>query len=271
MSEESGAKRRIGAVAFHPESGEVAGPSGTVRLAPQPASLLTLLASLQGAVVSRDAIRRHLWPGGKVEFDQGIAFAVREVRKGIEAAGGDPTLVETIPRRGLRLNADGHAAPPRDRRPRYLVPAISGLLALAAVLLAPRLLPPEPPVVALFAHDARGVETAAAVSAPLGAALTTALTASLRDVAGIVGPTGTAAISGPDDTEGARSSLGACLVVSGAVQATGTDSVIVFTQIVRTTDRVHVWARLDTVSVSNAVAAIVPGVARGVVAALPGC
>jgi TolB-like protein len=151
------------------------------------------------------------------------------------------------------------------------VAAISGLLTLAAVLLVPRLVPSTPPVVALFAHDARGVETAAAVSAPLGAALTTALTASLRDVAGIVGPTGTAAISGPDDTEGARSSLGACLVVSGAVQATGTDSVIVFTQIVRTTDRVHVWARLDTVSVSNAVAAIVPGVARGVVAALPGC
>jgi TolB-like protein len=65
--------------------------------------------------------------------------------------------------------------------------------------------------------------------------------------------------------------LGACLVVSGAVEATGTDSVVVFTQVVRTTDRVHLWARLDTVSVSNAVASVAPPVARGVVAALPGC
>jgi hypothetical protein len=78
-----------------------------------------------------------------------------------------------------------------------------------------------------------------------------------------VGPTGTATLAGPDDTEGARASLGACLIVSGGRRAVGTDSVVVFTQVVRTLDRVHAWAWLDTVTVAGA-SAVVPRVVEGV-------
>ena len=83
---------------------------------------------------------------------------------------------------------------------------------------------------------------------------------------GVVGPTGTSSLSGPDDTEAARARVGACLVVSGSVRAAGGGSAIVFTQIVRTADRVHVWASTDTVSgeaaLDGLVAQIVPAVAE---------
>ena len=86
-------------------SGELGGPEGVARLAPQPGALLQLLIEKSDQVVTRDEIREHLWPGGKVEFEQGIAFAIREVRKAMQAAGIAPDPIETIPRRGFRLRA----------------------------------------------------------------------------------------------------------------------------------------------------------------------
>jgi len=59
-------------------------------------------------------------------------------------------------------------------------------------------------------------------------------------------------------------------VVSGGIRALGTDSVVVFTQIVRTLDRVHAWAEQDTVSLVAA-AAFVPQVVEGVESAAIAC
>lgn len=275
----------IGETTFDPASGELVGPAGTTRLAPQPSSLLELLLAHAGDVVTRDAIREHLWPDGKVEFDQGIAFAVREIRKGIEEVGGDPEMLETIPRRGLRLHrvasapADHGASAPAEpafrapvgRSRPLILAAVLILLGIAAVLALPRLTRTTPPVVVLFAHDARGPALAAEFAARLGAALTTSLTSSLDGVGGVIGPTGTATLAGPDDTDGARTRLGACLLVSGNVESTGADSVVVFTQIVRANDRVHVWAQMDTLPTSAGLDGLVRAIENGVRAALPDC
>lgn len=267
----------IGETTFDPASGELVGPAGTTRLAPQPSSLLELLLAHAGDVVTRDAIREHLWPDGKVEFDQGIAFAVREVRKGLEEVGGDPELLETIPRRGLRLHRlasapvdHGSSAPAGRSRPLILAAALI-VLGIAAVLALPRLTRATSPVVAVFAHDARGSAPATEIAARLGAALTTSLTSRLDGVAGVIGPTGTATLAGPDDTDGARTRLGACLLLSGSVESTGTDSVVVFTQIVRANDRVHVWAELDTLPPSAGLDGLVRSIENGVRASLPDC
>ena len=282
------ARHTIGEIVFDPASGELIGPSGRIRLAPQPASLLGLLLSHGGEVVSRDAVREHLWPGGKVEFDQGIAFAVREIRKAIEAAGGDPDLLETIPKRGLRLHATHRAsgdldapssARPADRervvaraaRRGAILVGAAVLGGIIAVVLVTRLLGTGAPVVAYVPHEARGGDAAAEASARIGAALTTALTVELGDAAGVIGPTGTARLAGPNDTEGARTLLGACLVLSGSVESRDADSLIVFTQIVRAADRVHVWANLDTVRTSTGMRALLRSIESGVRTALPDC
>jgi len=139
------------------------------------------------------------------------------------------------------------------------------------VFAAIRLATPDPPVVALFAHVAGPEPAASAVGRTLSTALTTTLTDSLDGIAGVVGPTGTADLTGPDDTQGARERLGACLVGSGSVEAFGADSVVVFTQIVRSSDRVHVWARLDTVAIIDVIERVVPAVTNGMREAVEGC
>jgi len=265
----------LGPIRFDPASGELAGPAGVERIAPQPASLLALLASRPGEVVGRDEIREHLWPGGKVEFEQGIAFAVREVRRAIESVGGDPAVLETIPKRGLRLTVTSAApadpsGPSRSTPTRAFIPwAAAAVLLVIAVGFALARDSGRPAVVVVFAH-ATEEAAHATLARDIAFELTTALTREFAGQLGIVGPMGTAGLAGPDDTDGARSSLGACLVVSGGIRAVGTDSVVVFTQIVRTADRVHAWARLDTVAVATA-SSVVPGVMEGVEESATAC
>lgn len=273
----------VGDLVFDPASGELTGPAGAERIAPQPASLLALLAARPGEVVTRDEIREHLWPGGKVEFEQGIAFAVREIRKAIDAVGGDPSVLETIPKRGFRLAAGASgpderaaAAPtpvPRAESWRAFVRplvtlAIVGGIGVAALLRGGA--PASMPGVVVFAHETES-DAQAELARALGFELTTALTRAFAGRLGVVGPTGTSTLSGPNDTEGARASLGACLVVSGGIRALGADTVVVFTQVVRTSDRFHAWASTDTVSFAGAAAAVAPRVVAGVEAASSVC
>jgi DNA-binding winged helix-turn-helix (wHTH) protein len=54
-------------------TGELRKRGKRIRLAPQPASLLTLLATRPGQLVTRDEIRRHLWGGGVfVEYERSL-------------------------------------------------------------------------------------------------------------------------------------------------------------------------------------------------------
>ncbi|MGE0159910.1 MAG: winged helix-turn-helix domain-containing protein [Gemmatimonadales bacterium] len=270
----------VGRLEFDPQSGELGGPGGVQRIAPKPAALLALLASRPGELVTRDEIRERLWPAGKVEFEQGIAFAVREVRKAIESAGGDPAVVETIPKRGFRLAVPSPAAPDeagRVARKRanslgLLLPplvAVGVIVAIGLGLSLSRRSPIRLPTVVVFAHDSQD-GAYAELAGELGFELTTALTRAFDGRLGVIGPTGSAGVSDPNDTEAARASLGACLVVSGGIRAVGTDTVVVFTQIVRTLDRVHAWASQDTVPVASA-AAFVPDVVEGVRSAASAC
>ena len=270
----------VDALRFDPESGELTGPAGRSRLAPQPASLLTMLASRPGELVTRDEIRERLWPGGRVEFEQGIAFAVREVRRAIEAAGGDPALLETIPKRGYRLKSPNVPATTTTptHRPRHasslrlVVPPLGAVAVIAAIGLGISTMgrrAADLSAVVVFVHDTeedRHVE----LSRALGYELTTALTRAFEGRLGIIGPTGSAVLSGPNDTEGARASLGACLVVSGGIRAAGNDSVVVFTQVVRTLDRVHAWASQDTV-MPSAAGSVVSAIVAGVESAAGAC
>jgi DNA-binding winged helix-turn-helix (wHTH) protein/TolB-like protein len=273
--EEMSARRRsattLGSMTFDEASGDLDGPDGTARLAPQPATLLALLIERAPDVVTRDEIGQRLWPGGKVDVEQGIAFAVRKVRKAMEEVGGDPGLIETIPKRGLRLHGAQDSTSARGSGRWRLRGPVVGLLLFAAVYAAIRLAAPDPPVVVLFPHDPGGSAPASLISDGLGTAMTAGLTDALGDEGGVIGPTGTSELTGPDDTDGALQELGACLVVSGNLRTLGADSAVVFTQIVRARDRVHVWAEVDTTSVEQMVGSVGPRVVRAVQEALDHC
>ena len=273
---DSGARAlALGLLRFDPDSGELSGPGGRVRLAPQPARLLSFLLSRRGQVVPRGDIADHLWPHGAVEADQGIGFAVREIRKGIEAAGGEASLVETIPRRGLRVASDpsepgrpSTATGTKGRRGRSLALVGVALLTIVGWSVLRR---GQPPVLAIFEHETPGDDASRALAGQLSHALTTVAFRGLGDAVGVVGPTGTAAVGGPDETARLREEIGACLVLSGGLRLAPDTGVVVFTQLVRTSDRVHVWASLDTLSAEGVLADAVPSIVEGVGSVLDDC
>lgn len=97
---------RFGDFEFDPGSRELEGPSGTVRLQPQPARLLELLLERGGAVVSREEVKRHLWPDEiHVEFDQSMNTCVKRIRSALDDSAEAPSYIETLPRLGYRFLA----------------------------------------------------------------------------------------------------------------------------------------------------------------------
>ena len=78
-----------------------------VALRPQVASLLGRLLESPRTVVDRDSLCRAVW-GDKavVDFESGLAAVVRELRASFVELGGTADLLETVPRRGYRLQAD---------------------------------------------------------------------------------------------------------------------------------------------------------------------
>ena len=81
--------------------------SGTViKLAPQPLSLLALLATRAGQVVTREEIKEQLWGEETyVDFEQGMNHCVKQIRTVLGDNTDNPLYVETLPRRGYRFLA----------------------------------------------------------------------------------------------------------------------------------------------------------------------
>jgi DNA-binding winged helix-turn-helix (wHTH) protein len=77
-----------------------------VKLQPQPFRLLCLLATRAGTVVTRDEIRSTLWSGDTfVDFDQGVNYAIRQIRDALDEDADRPVYIQTIPRRGYKFVA----------------------------------------------------------------------------------------------------------------------------------------------------------------------
>ena len=97
---------RFGCFEFDPNACELKGPDGAVRLQPQPARLLELLLENSGDVVSRERVRRHLWPNEvHVEFDQSTNTCVKRIRSALNDSAERPRFIETLPRLGYRFLA----------------------------------------------------------------------------------------------------------------------------------------------------------------------
>lgn len=160
---------------LRPDSGELFHQGAPVKLQPQPARVLGLLARHAGEVVTREELRRHLWGDDTfVDFEHGLNFSIRQLRRALGDAADAPRFVETVPRRGyrflpaVRLAADLPAGttPPVPRRPLPRLGRRAGILAGRAVALllllalqpkhempgSPSLLPPGVPRTAWDAY-----------------------------------------------------------------------------------------------------------------------
>lgn len=132
---------RVGDRLVRPSLNRIDGPAGAVQVEPRVMDVLVLLAGRAGAVVSKEELVREVWEGRFVSDDV-VWRSIRELRRAL----GDATWIQTIPKRGYRLQVP---EPPEQREPslpplpegrphlvprRFLVGALLLGFALIAVL-----------------------------------------------------------------------------------------------------------------------------------------
>lgn len=77
-----------------------------VRLQGQPFEILVLLLQQPGEVLTREELRRELWPDGTfVDFEHGLNAAVKRLRAALGDVAEHPRYIETLHRRGYRFIA----------------------------------------------------------------------------------------------------------------------------------------------------------------------
>jgi TolB-like protein/DNA-binding winged helix-turn-helix (wHTH) protein len=133
---------RFGSFELDPATGELWNDGLPVRLQPQPAKVLAILAGRPGELVSREQLQEQVWGSTVVDFDQGLNSAIRQIRSSLGDSAEAPLYVETVPRRGYRFVASVepmYEAAPAGRRDRAglrtaAFAAALGLLAAGSLL-----------------------------------------------------------------------------------------------------------------------------------------
>ena len=98
--------RRFGSFELDLDAEKLLKNGRSVRIQPQPFRLLCLLTSKPGTLVTREEIQAVLWKNETfVDFEQGVNFAVKQVREALGDRGEDSLYVQTVPKRGYRFLA----------------------------------------------------------------------------------------------------------------------------------------------------------------------
>ncbi len=97
---------RFGLFEADPEKGTLSRQGVPVKLQEQPFRVLALLLETPGEILSRDELRRKIWPEGTfVEFDGSLNTALMKLRAALNDNAENPVFIETVPRRGYRFIA----------------------------------------------------------------------------------------------------------------------------------------------------------------------
>jgi DNA-binding winged helix-turn-helix (wHTH) protein len=89
-----------------PSTGDLRRRGHTVPLERQPALALACLAGRAGRLVTRDELRRAIWPDDvHVDFDRGMNYCIRQLRAALGDEARHPVFIETVPRQGYRFIA----------------------------------------------------------------------------------------------------------------------------------------------------------------------
>ena len=88
-------------------SGDLRKPDGSRIILPdQLFRILAVLLKARGALVTREDLRRELWPEDTfVDFDHSLNAGVKRLRESISDSATAPRFIETLPRRGYRFIA----------------------------------------------------------------------------------------------------------------------------------------------------------------------
>jgi TolB-like protein/DNA-binding winged helix-turn-helix (wHTH) protein/Flp pilus assembly protein TadD len=97
---------RFGVFEVDLRAGELKKRGIRIRLQGQPYLLLVTLLKQRGEMVTREELRRTLWPEDTfVDFDHGLGSATNKLRDALGDSATNPRFIETVPRRGYRFIA----------------------------------------------------------------------------------------------------------------------------------------------------------------------
>jgi TolB-like protein/tetratricopeptide (TPR) repeat protein len=130
---------RFGVFEVDTRSGELLREGSKVKLQDQPFQALVLLLERPGEVVTREELRKRLWPENTfVDFDRGLNKAINGLRVALRDQANKPRFIETLPHRGYRFIApvataaddSANVAQARERLLAQHVPRIDSLAVL---------------------------------------------------------------------------------------------------------------------------------------------
>ena len=97
---------RFGVFEVDPRTGELRRNGVKIKIQEQPYQVLTLLLERPGEVISREELKRRLWPADTfVDFDHSLNAAIKRLRDALRDSADNPRFVETLARRGYRFLA----------------------------------------------------------------------------------------------------------------------------------------------------------------------
>jgi DNA-binding winged helix-turn-helix (wHTH) protein len=132
----SGVEVRVGPFEISSESCELRKLGIRIRLQPMPFRILCALVENPGNIVTRNDLRRRLWPQDTfVDFERGLNTAVNRLRLALGDSAEQPRYIETVARTGYRFIApvvplhplvvaatpEKSSARPRHRRVLYML------------------------------------------------------------------------------------------------------------------------------------------------------
>jgi TolB-like protein/DNA-binding winged helix-turn-helix (wHTH) protein/Tfp pilus assembly protein PilF len=131
---------RFGAFEVDLRTGELRKNGLKIKLQDQPFRVLIILLRHAGDVVTREELRRELWPNDTfVDFDHGLNAAVRRLRDALDDSAENPRFIETLPRHGYRFITTTVRNPIQPETPasplrRWSVPVLAALFLIAWAL-----------------------------------------------------------------------------------------------------------------------------------------
>ena len=89
-----------------PKSGELRRDGERLELQNQPFQILLVLLENTGELVTREELRRRVWPSGlHLNFDESLNRSINKLRKALGDLADEPRFIETLPGRGYRFKA----------------------------------------------------------------------------------------------------------------------------------------------------------------------
>jgi len=142
---------RFGLFELDLRAGELRKNGVKIKLQEQSFRILAALLRKPGDVISREELRRELWPSDTfVDFDHSLNAAVKRLRDALDDSAENPRFIETLPRHGYRFIASV-APDPLHRKPASSLLRSRDLFLVAGTILVVAIL--------LFAVDAGGLRS----------------------------------------------------------------------------------------------------------------